>query len=138
MARILFVEDEEHNMQSFIWELEDAEHEVIVVGEAEETIRRLDGGSDFDLIILDIMLPRGNDQGSPAVGDDIKTGKMGLEILRQLREEMKLETPVVVLTAVLDDEPKTELMNLGAARYLVKPASLEEFMEAVDAMLPPG
>jgi len=137
MAKILFVEDEEFNVRSFIWELEDAaDHEVTIVGGGEETIRSLKSGNhDFDLIILDIMLPRGNHKGSPVVGDNIKTDKMGLEILRQLREKMNDETPVIVLTAVMDDDLKTEVTGYGVEKYFVKPTALEDFMEAVEKAL---
>ena len=136
MAKILFVEDEEFNVQSFMWELQDAGHQVVRVGEGEETIRCLENGNhNFDLIILDIMLPRGNHRAQPAIGNDIKTGKMGLEILRQLREEMNDETPVIALTAAMDDDLKTKVMNYDVEKYFVKPIALEEFMGAVEKAL---
>jgi len=136
MAKILFVEDEKFNMQSFIWELEETDHQIIVVNGGEEAIRSLkSGGHDFDLIILDIMLPRGDHKGSPAVGDDIKTGEMGLEILRQLREEMNDETPVIVLTAVMDDDLKARMLRYGVAKHFAKPVPMTDFMDALEAAL---
>ena len=71
-----------------------------------------DAGS-ISLIILDLNLPRHD----------------GIEILQKLRDSAWLESvPVVVLTS--SDSPRDRLManQLGAARYLRKPSSLEEFL----------
>ena len=135
MAKILFIEDNEFTMQGFIMELEDANHEVIVAKEAEEAIMRLQNSNhDFDLIVLDIMLSRGKPRGLPALDENIKTGEMGLEILRQLREEMNDKTPVIVLTAVIDDDVKTRVLSYGVERYFTKPTSLIDFTSAVEAV----
>ena len=136
MAKILFAEDEEFLMQSFIWELQDANHEVTVARDGEEAILHLQKDNhDFGLIVLDIMLPRGSHEGVPAVGEDIKTGEMGLEVLRQLRQEMGDETPVIVLTAVIDDDLKARMLDYGVEQYFTKPTSLTDFMNAVDTAL---
>lgn len=68
---------------------------------------------DFGLIILDLNLPRHD----------------GIEILQRLRENPKLaHVPVVVLTS--SDSPRDRLIatHLGAARFIRKPSSLEEFL----------
>lgn len=136
MARILFVDEEDFLMASFIEELRDVGYEVTVAKSGEEAIRCLeDGHHDFALIILDIMLPRGDDKGLPTVGKGINTGEMGLEVLRLLREDMSDETPVIVLTAVMDDDIKTKILDYRVERYFAKPIALADFIDAVERAL---
>jgi two-component system OmpR family response regulator len=135
MAKILFIEEEKFLMQSFIWGLEEAGHRVTMAKDGEEAIRCLKGGHDYTLIILDIMLPRGNYEGSPAISEDIKAGEMGLEVLRQMREEMNDETPVIVLTAVIDDDLKTKVLGHRVKEYFAKPISVRDFLDAVKKVL---
>jgi CheY-like chemotaxis protein len=67
---------------------------------------------DFELIILDLNLPRHD----------------GIEILEKLRESTLARVPVVVLTS--SDSPQDRLVatHLGARRYLRKPSNLEQFL----------
>ena len=72
----------------------------------------------FDLLLLDLMLPR--------LG--------GLQLLRELRER-GLETPVLVLTALGEEGDRVLGLELGADDYLVKPFSLRELKARVRALL---
>jgi CheY-like chemotaxis protein len=133
MTRILFIEDEEHNMQSFVWKLQDGDHQVTIAKDAEEAITYLQSGHhDFGLIILDIMLPRGEHKGSSSISKNIRSVEMGLELLRQLREEMKDATPVIVITAITEQDIKIKILSYGVQAYFTKPAPLLDFMKAVD------
>lgn len=136
MAKILFVEDEQFLMEGLIFELADNQHEVMVVGDGETAIRRLEKGRhNFELIILDVMLPAGEPNGKPTIDKNVKTDEMGLEILRQLRENMLDQTPVIVLTAAIDDDLKARIMSYGVERYFTKPTSLPVLIEAVHDIL---
>ena len=137
MAKILLIEDEEFLMEGLIYELKDNNHEVIVVGDGEDALKSLNNGQhDFQLIILDVMLPIGEPTESPAaVPEEIKTDEMGLEILRQIREEMNDRTPVIVLTAAIDIDLRSRIIELGVERYFSKPTSLEDFMETVNRVV---
>ena len=73
---------------------------------------------DFDVIILDIMLP---------VMD-------GIEVCRKLREEGKKDTPVIMLTARDQVDNKVEGLRAGADDYLVKPFSLRELEVRLEAL----
>lgn len=75
----------------------------------------------FDLIILDLMLP------------DIN----GIEICRQIRAE-RIATPVIMLTARSEEIDKIIGLELGADDYLTKPFSLREFIARVKAILRRG
>ena len=81
---------------------------------AQEMIAR----SDFDLILLDILLPDGS----------------GLELLNQLRERHP-DVAVVMMTGVLDSNTAVTAMQLGAFDYLVKPFDLNELVTCVDPAL---
>ena len=125
-------------MNSFIDELRDAGHEVLVTTTGEETMRFLRTGEhQVDLVILDIMLPRGqrSKDGTTYIGWDVKAGEMGVDVLRQLREEIHVDVPVIVVTAVIDDDLRIRAQEYGVTRYFVKPISLSTFMDEVEEAL---
>jgi len=74
---------------------------------------------DYDVIILDIMLPRMD----------------GLTFCRKLREEGAKQTPVLMLTARDTLSDKLEGFNAGADDYLVKPFELEELAARIKALV---
>jgi DNA-binding response OmpR family regulator len=117
--RILIVEDEEKLAQSLKKGLEKEGFAVdyIMDGEAGER-RIIVSHKDYDLIILDLMLP----------------GKDGFEICRDVREQ-QITTPILVLTARDATEDKVNALDAGADDYLVKPFSFEELMARVRALL---
>ncbi|HHH31434.1 MAG TPA: response regulator transcription factor [Polyangiaceae bacterium] len=73
---------------------------------------------DFDLLILDVMLPRLN----------------GYELLRTKLHEA-IATPVLVLSARTDDQDKVRGLDLGADDYVTKPFSVPELLARVRAAL---
>ena len=75
----------------------------------------------FDLVLLDLMLPK----------------RSGLEILQTLRQR-RIETPVLVLTARDGVDDRVQGLDLGADDYLVKPFALPELLARVRALLRRG
>ena len=74
-----------------------------------------------DLIILDVMLP----------------GKSGFDILAEIRQDDHLEhTPVLMLTARGQQKDREMAERAGANRFMTKPFSNAEVLEAVRAMMP--
>lgn len=110
--RILIVEDEE-NLARFM-ELE-LLHEGYVVEKAGDGRKALEMAlsTDFDLILLDIMLPELN----------------GLEVLRRLHNEK--QTPVILLTARDSVMDKVSGLDAGAIDYITKPFAIEELMARI-------
>ncbi|MDX1608481.1 MAG: response regulator transcription factor, partial [Candidatus Spechtbacterales bacterium] len=85
----------------------------------EDALRRLLMNSDdYDLVILDLMLPEKN----------------GDEVCKELREK-NINLPILVLTARGETSDKVELLNSGADDYLVKPFSFDELFARVNALL---
>ena len=73
---------------------------------------------NYDLILLDVMLPKKN----------------GFEILRYLRQE-KVKTPVIMLTAKSEIDDKLNGLEHGADDYVTKPFSMRELMARIKAVL---
>jgi len=73
---------------------------------------------DYDLLILDIMLP--------AID--------GITVLKEIRK-MKIETPILMLTAKGNIEDKVEGLDSGADDYLPKPFAFEELLARVRALI---
>lgn len=115
--RILVVEDEK-KVASFIKKgLEEEYYSVDVAFDGKEGLK-LALSEDYDLIILDLMLPF----------------KDGLSILKELRAE-KIFTPVLILTARDTIQDKVTGLDSGADDYLAKPFSFEELLARIRALL---
>jgi two-component system OmpR family response regulator len=81
--------------------------------------RRLLEGLDFDLIVLDVMMP----------GDD------GLVLCRELRAGKHKATPILMLTARTDDTDRIVGLEMGADDYLAKPFVARELLARIKAVL---
>lgn len=117
MARILIVEDEPSIALGLEDDLKLEGYEVEVARDGETASRRAQQG-DFDLILLDVMLP----------------GKDGFEVCRELRRA-GLRTPVILLTARTQESDKVMGLELGADDYVTKPFSPRELRARVKAAL---
>ncbi len=117
MARILVVEDEPALALGLEDDLKLEGYEVEVVHDGETASRRAQEQS-YDLIILDVMLPR----------------KDGFEVCRELRRA-GLRTPVILLTARTQESDKVLGLELGADDYVTKPFSPRELRARVKAAL---
>ncbi|MBI2093775.1 MAG: response regulator transcription factor [Candidatus Omnitrophica bacterium] len=115
--RILVVEDDSR-VASFIRRGLREEHYTVDTAKDGEDALFLAQTNEYDLIILDIMLPK----------------KSGLEVLKTLRQE-RVHVPVLVLTAKDELQDKVNGLNAGADDYLTKPFGFEELLARVRALL---
>lgn len=115
-VRILVVEDE-HKIANAV--KKGLEQELFAVDMAFSGENGLDLATteDYDLIILDLMLP----------------GLGGMEIIKELRDK-QIHTPVIILTARDQVEDKVKGLNLGADDYLTKPFAFDELLARVRAL----
>jgi two-component system copper resistance phosphate regulon response regulator CusR len=115
--RILLVEDEAKTTSFLRKGLTENGFEVEVARQGEEGLRRA-MDEDFDLLVLDVMLP----------------GRDGWSILQVLRQAGK-RTPTLILTArdAIDDRVKG--LELGADDYLVKPFAFSELLARIRSIL---
>lgn len=115
--RILVVEDEHKIAASLKKGLEQESMAVDVAYDGEAGFD-LAATEDYDLIILDLMLPKMD----------------GLELCRKLRQEEGIHTPVLMLTARGEIEDRVKGLDTGADDYLVKPFAFEELMARIRAL----
>jgi len=117
MSRILVVEDEANIALGLQDDLTLEGYEVAVARDGEEAVR-VARGEAFDLIVLDVMLPR----------------KDGLTVCRELRRG-GLKTPIIMLTARTQEAEKVLGLELGADDYVTKPFSPIELRARIKAVL---
>ncbi len=118
--RILIVEDEK-KVAGFIKKgLEEETYAVDVAYDGEEGFHLADM-NEYDMIILDLMLPKMD----------------GLEVLTRLRDN-KVSTPILLLTAKDEVEDKVTGLNKGADDYLTKPFAFSELLARIRSLLRRG
>ena len=116
--RVLVVEDD-RKVASFIRQgLHEEGHAVEVAKEGAEALDLVLADPEYDLLVLDVMLP----------------GRDGFAVLKTLRER-KVRVPVLMLTARDRLADKIAGLDLGADDYLTKPFAFEEFLARVRALL---
>jgi DNA-binding response OmpR family regulator len=117
VARILVVEDDRDIAMLLEDDLAAEGHEVEVVQDGEAAGRR-GQEAGWDLIILDVMLPR----------------RDGFDVCRELRRA-KVRTPIIILTAKTHEAEKILGLDLGADDYVTKPFSPRELRSRIRAVL---
>ncbi|HEX8247994.1 MAG TPA: response regulator transcription factor [Pyrinomonadaceae bacterium] len=115
--KVLLVEDEEGLILTLTDRLRSEGFDVASAKDGEAGLARALSES-FDLIILDVMLPRKN----------------GFDVCRDLRQK-QIETPVLMLTAKGETIDKVLGLKLGADDYLTKPFEVIELLARVEALL---
>ena len=117
--KILIVEDEEKLAEAIATGLAKKGYASDIVADGEKALTRISlHRDDYDLIILDLMLP----------------GIDGATITESVRKE-NVTTPIIILTARNETEHKVDLLNKGADDYIVKPFSFEELLSRIAAVL---
>jgi two-component system OmpR family response regulator len=114
--RVLLVEDEPDLLDSLIKVVREDGYAVDGAADGEEGLYKAEN-SDYDAIVLDIMLPRID----------------GWELLRRLRKTKK--TPVLMLTARDAVRDRVRGLDTGADDYLVKPFDLDELLARLRALI---
>lgn len=116
MQKILVVDDEKLIVKGIKFSLEQDEYEVGVAYDGEEAIEKAES-EDYDLIVLDVMLPKKN----------------GLEVCEHLRSTSKV--PILMLTAKGEDMDKIMGLEYGADDYMTKPFNILELKARIKAIL---
>jgi len=117
MTRILVVEDEPDIALGLQDDLTRQGYQVETVADGESAIRRAIAES-WDLILLDVMLPKID----------------GFEVCRELRR-LRVSTPIIILTAKVQEAEKVLGLELGADDYVTKPFSPRELRARIKAVL---
>lgn len=115
--KILIVDDEEDLCEILQYNLGNEGYHTEIAHSAEEAIKRTLSG--FDLILLDVMM-------GPV---------SGFKLADKIRKEIKLDTPIIFLTAKDTENDILTGFSLGADDYILKPFSINELTARVKAVL---
>ena len=115
--KIVVVEDEAHLAKGLQFNLEREGYRVTLVDNGQSALDLL-GKEEFDLMILDIMLPKVS----------------GLEVARRIRKT-NMRFPILMLSAKSTDEDRELGLQAGADDYLTKPFHLPELLLRVKGIL---
>ncbi|MGK2943700.1 MAG: response regulator transcription factor [Desulfuromonadales bacterium] len=114
---VLLVEDETHIAQGLIYNLE-REGYLVTHTETGASAMKAFSRCRFDLVILDLMLPDSH----------------GIDLCRQMRKTAP-QLPILMLTALGEEQDRVKGLKEGADDYLSKPFSLDELLLRVHGML---
>ena len=114
---LLLVEDEPGIARGLVFNLEEDGFRVTHVETGEEALD-LVWEENFDLLVLDVMLP----------------GISGMEVCEEIRRHDP-RLPIIMLTARGEEQDRVEGLATGADDYLTKPFSLDEFLLRIKGML---
>ena len=117
MSRKILVVDDENTLREMLNEAFSERGYQVSTAPNVPVAREFLTSNAVDLIVLDIMMP----------------GESGLDLLEWIRR-VQIATPVILLTAVSNEDDKLRAFELGADDYVVKPFSLREFLARVEAV----
>jgi DNA-binding response OmpR family regulator len=117
VVRILVIEDEQRIAQAIKIGLEQEKYAVDLEYDGEDGYHAAEAG-DYDLVILDIMMP----------------GLDGITVCKKLRDDKK-QMPILILTARSQTKDIVKGLQAGADDYLAKPFEFEELIARVKALL---
>lgn len=115
--KLLIVEDEKRLCETIAKYFKDQGYTIDTCFDGSDALDYING-TEYDAIVLDIMLP----------------GLDGISVLKRIRGK-KLKTPVLLLTAKNSIEDKVDGLDSGADDYLTKPFSLEELSARIRVLI---
>lgn len=116
MGRVLLVEDDETIRRLVLYALRQAGMDVDVAVDGVAALKEFERNHP-DIVVLDLLLP----------------GIDGFEVCRRLREMS--DTPILMLTALAQEDNEVRGLQLGADDYLTKPFSVRVFLARIEALL---
>ncbi|MDQ3573299.1 MAG: response regulator transcription factor [Actinomycetota bacterium] len=118
MTRKILIADDEPSVREAVgYALGQEGFEVTLAEDGDDADAKLQGEIEFDLLILDIMMP----------------GRSGLDVCREVRSRSPV--PIILLTAKDEEVDKVVGLEVGADDYVTKPFSVRELIGRVRALL---
>ncbi len=118
MPKILLVEDDPAIAEMLVYHLRDLGYEVEHFADGAKAKSYLSGDPEYDLVLLDIMLP----------------GYNGLDLCREIRQS-RPAAPIMLLTSLDSEADRVVGLEIGADDYLTKPFSMRECQARIKALL---
>ena len=120
--RVLVADDDQALTRTLSWILKENGYEVVAVTSGESLLERL-AGEQYDLLLLDIMMP----------------GADGLQLLERVKGDPTLrDLPVLMISSMPPEEATVRALGLGAADFISKPFRVRELLARVKAHLRVG
>ena len=113
---VLVVEDNEINRKVMSYNLEPAGINVTMANDGKEAVKMLERGQQFDLIIMDLQMPIMN----------------GFQASVYIRQKLKIQTPIIAMTASALKNEEVKCIQLGMNEYLTKPFAPEELFKLLE------
>jgi CheY-like chemotaxis protein len=116
--KILYAEDDVMVQKIVVHALVRLGYEVTTVDDGKEALEAIES-EEFNLIILDLFMPK----------------KSGLELIEIIRNELNIDTPILILSRTHLDETIQKAYNAGANDFIVKPFEPEELIVKITKIL---
>src|SRR4030095_7640073 len=113
---VLVVEDNEINRKVMSYNLEPAGINVTMANDGKEAVKMLERGQHFDLILMDLQMPIMN----------------GFQASVYIRQKLKIQTPIIAMTASALKNEEVKCIQLGMNEYLTKPFAPEELFKLLE------
>lgn len=125
---ILFIDDDPFGMRPTVQGLERKGATVTLITDASSALQHLTKNSapQPDLIILDIMMSSGNALDTPDSGRST-----GIELLKAIRKNLMMKTPIIISTVVSDHDLISALLAVEQLMIVQKPYILTELVDAI-------
>ena len=117
MKKVLVCEDEDSIREFVVINLKRSGYDVVDVNCGEEALRVFEEGGNFDVALLDIMMP----------------GIDGMKVCKKIREK-NTTMGIIMLSAKSQEMDKISSLMIGADEYITKPFSISELIARVDAV----
>ncbi len=117
MKKVLVCEDEDSIREFVVINLKRSGYDVVDVNCGEEALRVFEEGGNFDVALLDIMMP----------------GIDGMKVCKKIREK-NTTMGIIMLSAKSQEMDKISSLMIGADDYITKPFSISELIARVDAV----
>ncbi len=128
IKNIVWIEDDIGIIRPVVRPLENAGHRITFMSDIKTALENMDVIRHADLLLIDMIFPPGGtDEHFPRYS--------GLGLLEKMRNELKITTPVVILTVVTNEEAHEELKKLDVADIIHKPVRPSELKERVEKVL---
>jgi CheY-like chemotaxis protein len=114
--KVLVVEDNEINRKVMSYNLEPAGIQITMANDGKEAVKKLEKGEQFDLIIMDLQMPVMN----------------GFQATVYIRQKLKLQIPIIAMTASALKNEELKCLQLGMNEYLTKPFAPEELFKLLE------
>jgi two-component system response regulator ResD len=115
--RVILIDDEKEMRHLISMCIKNEEMFIEEAGSGEEALKKINE-QEFDLIILDILMP----------------SMSGYEVLKKIRNDLELDTPVILLTALGETDQIVKGLQLGADDYIIKPFEPRELVARIESV----